>query len=150
MKNKFSVLVLSVCLSALAFFAMPEKAEAQNVQTILSGGTNVIAANTLYSYALPAIAVQRGSTLGLQAQFKLVSGNGITNAVFKFDVSLDNAMWHSNAITWGVPATAAVTNSITTNITVGAWNFIRLNSGTNGNDTILTNLMLKASQKSGF
>lgn len=149
MKNKFSVLLLSACLAAAAFVAT-ENVEAQNVQTILSGGTNNLAANTLVTYSLPVIAVQKGSIVGLQTQFKLVSGNGITNMTFKFDVSLDNAMWQSNAITWGVPPTAAVTNSVTTNISVGAWNFIRLNLGTNGNDTALTNLILKASQKSGF
>lgn len=150
MKNKLSVLLLSVCLTALVF-AVPEKAEAQNVQTILTGGTNVVAANTLLVYSnLPIIAVNAGSTIGLQTSFKLVSGNGITNVQFRIDASIDNAMWHSNVILWGVAPTAAVTNSVTTNITVGAWNFLRVNAITNGNDTILTNLILKASQKRGF
>lgn len=134
----------------MAFVAMPEKAEAQSLQTLLSGGTNVISSNTLVRYSLPVVAIQRGNQFALQTQFKLLDGNGITNVTFKFDVSIDNAMWHSNYITWGVPPTSTVTNSVGTNITIGHFNYVRLNSITNGNDTVLTNLILKASQKSGL
>jgi hypothetical protein len=150
MKNKLSVLLLSVCLTALVF-AVPERAEAQNLQTLLSGGTNVVGSNgTLVRYSLPAVVVQRGNKVALQTQFKMNDGNGTTNCTFRFDVSVDNAMWHSNFIVWGVPPTQTVTNSVATNVDIGHFNFLRLNSASNANDCVLTNLILKASQKSGL
>jgi hypothetical protein len=129
---------------------MPEKAEAQSVQPVLTGGTNVISSNTLVRYSTPVISVNRGRYVALVTTFNLKDGNGITNVTFKFDASIDQAYWHSNYITWGVPATSTTTNTTGTNIDIGSFCYLRLNSITNGNDTVLTNLVLRAIQKSGL
>jgi hypothetical protein len=148
MKIKFQILSL-VCLFALVF-AGPDNAQAQgyNIQTILSGGTNNIAANTLNTYGT-SIPVVRGSTVALQASFKLV-GSGTSGVNFLFNRSVDGVIWETNAITWTIAATATTTNAATTNITIGSTGFLMLNTSTNNNATATTNLLLKAGQKVGI
>lgn len=129
-----------VCLSALAAHGQA------NLQTILDGGTNNVAGSSTRTFSDTLIPAVVNTNIALQATFNLVSA-GTANVTFKFDISADGVLWESNRVTWGVPATGTTTNSILTNIEVGAMCFLRLNTIADGNAAAVTNLILKASQK---
>jgi hypothetical protein len=96
--------------------------------------TNAINAGVVFTNALP-FSVQQWNNIALQSVTVLT--NGETSAItYTFDKSLDGINWQTGAVVWATSAAGLTTNTVVTNILVGAVRWLRQdtisNAATNG------------------
>jgi len=137
----------------LLFCSLPARAQsysAYSAETLLAGGTNNIAANTTKTYtAGTTIGLKRQREVALSFAFNLTGAASSTHQVL-FSSSLDGLTWKTNdaGYTLTLTANGASTVVFTTNLTVGAIGYLRLESIANTNATLaVTNLAVLYSIK---
>lgn len=139
-----------ICILALCAFTFA--ASAQNVvQTVISGGTNRVAAATANTY-LSLIDARKSEYISLMLSFKCTAASD-SNTVFVISRGNDwsqgtNSMETTPAYVINVPANGTTTVTYATNISVLGWSHLVLNYVTNGHaSAIVTNLSVVAAQK---
>jgi len=147
MKKILSILILAV--ASLTFSAPDVQAQNYGPVTILSCGTNKVAAATTNSYTR-AFEMKTASQLSLSASF-VCGDTNLSTSVFTFSQSLDNSTWSTvNDVSFSIACNGTNTVTVNTNYTVGAVGYWRLKSVSNPNTnttSFITNLTVKASFK---
>lgn len=118
----------------------------------LNGGTNGLAGLT--TNTTDSIVVTRGQNAAVAVSFAAPSGS-TSNLIVRIDASVDNdpTHWFPNAWTFVTAATSTTTNTYSTNITVGAYGYLRVNlCNTNAadNGARMTNFFVKIGTKPGI
>lgn len=147
MKRIISSLICIITL--MAFLAIPAQAQYDIRVTSLNGGTNNLAATSTNSSVGVLIEATRSANVVFQPIFKL-DGAGTTAVTFVLDQSADNANWISGTHSITVTPAGTSTVSVSTNISVGAVGFLRLNQIRNPNASAITNLTFKYATKRGL
>lgn len=113
------------------------------LDTMVSGGTNNVAATTTNTYTGP-IFEQRTGNLSIGMCLAL-DGAGTTGVVLKLDRSVDGTNWVAGGAVNRYLLTPAATATVmlATNVSVGAVRFWRVGSVENDNATAVTNLIIK-------
>lgn len=137
-------------LFALALFAtLTVSAQSYRVVTVMSGGTNTVAASTTSAVNLPT-AVSQQTDAGLQ--ISLASTAGATgNVTFLLDRSVDGQTYETSpyfSITVAYNGTSTVT--VFTNLDVRGVGTLRLKSIQTPATYAATNISVKLSQKFPF
>jgi hypothetical protein len=143
MKNILILIALALCAVS---------ASAQNVvQTIISGGTNRVAAATANTYTA-LIDTRKSEYVALMLSFKCTAASD-SNTVFSISRGNDwsqgtNSMETTPAYIINVPANGTTTVSFATNINTLGWSHLILNTVSNGHaSAIVSNLTVTAAQK---
>lgn len=149
---KCSLVALIVALLMLAVF-VPTPAQAQTA-TVYSATypavtvtltTNAIAASGVLTQSAVYVDARVYDEFALQSTSVLgLAGTAATTYTFQY--SVDKVNWGSG-FTWAPAATGATTNTVVTNITVGAVGWIKLFSIANGNTSTWSNVSLKVAPK---
>jgi hypothetical protein len=131
-------------LLAVAVLAAPFALHAQSygVVTVISGGTNNVAATATNTYTLPVMNLRQDEQIGVAISFKMpVAGN--SNCTVRFARSLNGTTWET---TPSLVVTATTTNFVT-NLTFGATGYLRPATVENVNIVALTNVTVSYSIK---
>lgn len=143
----FLISFVAPCLAPMA--------QAQyNLTTLISGGTNVIPAQSSNVFtSLATITGVRGRYVTLQATFSPNTAPTTGSNIFlKFDNSIDAAKFQTNAFLWVITPVASVTYEQTyiTNLDIGSLGYLRMSQVLNSNSVVITNFTFKYSQKPGL
>lgn len=150
MKIKFLAILAAVALALPAFSA---QYESYTTVTLISGGTNNVAAGAagvaatnLYTGIGP-IRTPYSEYLPLQISYNFHAApvGTLPTVLFKFQRSVDGSNWESHTNLLTLTVSPVVTNSIVwvTNLTVAGYANLRLHSVENTNSAVLTNLTVK-------
>lgn len=145
----------SASLFVISLFALclaPVAHAQYNITTLISGTTNVIPAQSSNVFSSTAtIAAVRGRFIVLQATFAMNTTGGTSNLFLKFDSSPDAANFSTNIFLWTfTPGNFVGTQTVSTNLDMGALGYLRLNNVINSNSTVVTNFTFKYIQKPGL
>lgn len=117
-------------------------AQSYGVNTVISGGTNNVAATATNTYTLPVMNLRQDEQIGVFISFKMpVAGN--SNCTVRFARSLNGTTWET---TPSLVVTATTTN-FCTNLTFGAVGYLRPATVENVNIVALTNVTVSYSIK---
>lgn len=114
----------------------------------MNGSTAAVIPASTNTYTTELVFPTGSSTvLGLQLGYNVVSTNGTstTTSDVKLEQSMDGANWF-NLITWPITSAASVSNTPVpvvgaTNLTVGAWSYVRVRTLPNTNANVyITNI----------
>lgn len=149
MKRFLSSLIALIALAAVST-ARAQGYSAYSAEILLSGGTNNIAAAATNTYTTGNVmSLTRQREVGLLFSFNLQSASSSTHTIL-FSSSVDGTNWKTNdaGYTLSLAANGTSTVLFTTNLTVGAIGYLRLESISNTNAAIaLTNLAVLYSIK---
>lgn len=138
-------------IAAVALLALTASAGLQ-VYSLSLNGTNAVAGSsaTNYSGVTFSTVYTTDATISVSSQSQVANTAATT---FFFDVSADNTLWTSNAMSIAVTGTSFYTATTTTNLPAGfRYPFWRLNYITNAAaaTVVNTNLQLKVFTKDGI
>jgi hypothetical protein len=136
-------------LTGLALFAVSHNAIAYDIVTVLSGGTNNVAAASSNLLSLSSIPVGKYNNIAITFGGATLAG-ATSNIWVYFDASVDNAHWASNKYVVLAPTSGTSTNYVVTNITENAFQYLRVASIYNTNTAQLTNIWLSIGGQPGL
>ena len=129
-------------LAIIALAAVSLTADAQSAASYQGISTPTVAAATTATVSTNnVIGTIKQQNLALAFTFKL-SASGTSNVVYTFARSIDGANYDTiTKYTITIPATGTSTNTFSTNLNVGGFTYLRLDSIDNFNATgVLTNI----------
>jgi len=128
--------LLLLCVSTMA------NAQSYGVVTLISGGTNNVAAAATNTYTVPVMRLLQDEQIGVFVSFKMpVAGN--SNCTVRFARSLNGTTWETTPSL----VVAATTTNFITNLTFGATGYLRPSTVENVNAVALTNVTVSYSIK---
>jgi len=148
-KNLFRSALLLGAMLTLALPAAGQGYNAYAVQTLLTGGTNIVTAASSNVVSGSIITLTRQREVAIQASFAAVGTNDST-ITFWLQPSVDGSTFDTSknlTHNFTVAANGTSTVNITTNITVGAVGYLRLAINNPNATMALTNVSVKASIK---
>ena len=114
--------------------------------TTTSSLTNLIAAATTNTVNTAAFVATTVGQVVITPSFNLTT-NGTGTAAFVFGTSIDGTTFDGPTYTVNVAEAGTTTVSVSSNINIGAFGFMRLNSIANPSAAVLTNAVIKYTVK---
>jgi hypothetical protein len=139
---------LIIALAVLAALALPARAGL----IPMALGTNTVAGSSATNFTtIPALVAVNSTDIVLQLSSTSPSAN-TANVTWMFNVSVDNTIWQTNALSFTYAATGATVTGICTNLPASQrFPFYQLSYVTNASaSVVITNLNAKLFTKNGI